>query len=219
LLKLEPAARAPLLDVALSYPALTAPLAQALASDRLAWTELSTAQRQQLRTHPAENVRQAIARFAAAEESARATLTARYRAALELSGDVDRGRAVFRAQCATCHKLEGVGHEIGPPLAAIKARGPEAILLAMLEPNREVNPQYVSYTLTTADGRVLTGMIASESSASIVLRRAEGLEDTVDRRDVESMTSQGRSLMPEGLEQQIDPQAMADLLAYLGQVN
>lgn len=219
LLNLEPAARAPLLDVALSYPALTTPLAQALASDRLAWTELSTAQRQQLRTHPAENVRQAVARFVTAEENARATLTARYRAALELSGDTDRGRAVFRAQCATCHKLEGVGHEIGPPLAAIKARGPEAILLAVLEPNREVNPQFVSYTLTTADGRVLTGMIASESCASIVLRRAEGLEDTVARRDVESMTSQGRSLMPEGLEQQIDPQAMADLLAYLGQVN
>ncbi len=219
LLKLEPTARAPLIDVILSYPALTARLAEALAREHLPWSELSTAQRQQLRTHPEEKVRQAVARFAAAEESARATLTARYRAALELSGNVDRGRAVFRAQCATCHKLEGVGHEIGPPLAAIKARGPEAILQAVLEPSREVNPQYVSYTLTTADGRVLTGMIASESSASIVLRRAEGLEDAVARRDVESMTSQGRSLMPEGLEQQIDPQAMADLLAYLGQVN
>ncbi len=194
-------------------------LAQALSEKRLAWSELSTALRQRLREHPDAAVRSAVAPFARAEEQERATLVSRYRESLDLPGDIDRGRTVFRTHCATCHRLEQMGHEIGPPLAAIKARGAEAILLAVLEPNREVNPQYVSYTLTTTDGRVLTGLIASESSASVVLRRAEGQEDSIARPDVESMASAGRSLMPEGFEQQIDRQAMADLLAYLNQVN
>jgi len=218
LLKLEPAGRAPLLDAVLAYPGLTSELAQALASKQLNWDELSTVHRQRLREHPDAAVRAAIAPLAKLEDEARASLTTRYRAALDLAGDPERGRAAFRTHCATCHKLEGVGHEIGPPLAAIKTRGPEALLLAVLEPNREVNPQYVSYTITTTDGRVLIGLIASESSANIVLRRAEGLEDTVARTDVEAMTSAGRSLMPEGFEQQIDPQLMADLLAYLQRV-
>jgi putative heme-binding domain-containing protein len=218
LLKLDTESRGPLLDAVLAYPALTAELAQALASKQLSWDELSTVHRQRLREHPDAAIRAAIAPLAKLEDEARASLTARYRTALDLAGDPERGRTAFRTHCATCHKLEGVGHEIGPPLAAIKTRGPEALLLAVLEPNREVNPQYVSYTITTTDGRVLTGLIASESSANIVLRRAEGLEDTVARTDVEAMTSAGRSLMPEGFEQQIDPQLMADLLAYLGKV-
>jgi putative membrane-bound dehydrogenase-like protein len=218
LLKLDSDGRAALFDATLAYPGLTAELARALVAKRLAWDELSTVHRQRLREHPDVTIRAAIAPLAKLEDEARASLTTRYRAALDLAGDVQRGRAAFRAHCATCHRLEGVGHEIGPPLAAIKTRGPEALLLAVLEPNREVNPQYVSYTITTNDGRVLTGLIASESSANIVLRRAEGLEDAVARTDVEAMTSGGRSLMPEGFEQQIDPQLMADLLAYLGQV-
>jgi putative heme-binding domain-containing protein len=100
----------------------------------------------------------------------------------------------------------------------MKARGPEAIVLNVFDPNREVNPQYLNYNVVTADGRTLSGMIAAESATSVTLRRAENASDTVLRIDIDVLKSTGMSLMPEGLEKQLDKQAMADLLAYLREV-
>jgi len=139
-----------------------------------------------------------------------------YRPALELAGDAARGRGHFARVCAQCHKAEGVGHEIGPNLAAFKSRGPEAILTNLLDPNREVNPLYVNYVAQLEDGRTVTGMIADESAGSITFRRAENATDTVPRGEIELLKSTGQSIMPEGLEKQLDRQAVADLLAYLG---
>lgn len=153
--------------------------------------------------------------FAASRSQARAEIVERYRPALKLAGDAAAGREVFRKNCAACHKLEGAGHEIGPNLATIKNRGAEAILTNVLDPNREVNPQYLNYLLVTDDGRSVTGMIKSESAASITLVRGDEQSDTVLRSEVEALQSTGLSLMPEGLEQQIDPPALANLIAYL----
>jgi putative membrane-bound dehydrogenase-like protein len=138
-----------------------------------------------------------------------------YHGSLSASGDIARGRQVFQKICAACHRLEGVGHEIGPNLASFKTRGAEAILVNVLDPNREVNPQYVNYLLVTDDGRSLTGLIASETANSVTLRRADDATDTVERGEIEELRSSGLSIMPEGMEKQIDPQSMADLLAYL----
>ena len=145
----------------------------------------------------------------------RREVLAAYDDCLSLSSDAERGRAVFRANCASCHRVEGVGHEIGPNLASMKSRGAEAILVNVLDPNREVNPLYVNYVCATEDGRTMTGMLAAETATSVTLRRAEGAEDTVLRSDIEELRSLGQSVMPEGLEKQVAPQAMADLITYL----
>ena len=141
-----------------------------------------------------------------------------YRPVLEMPGDSSRGRSVFQKVCASCHRLEGVGHEIAPNLASFRDRGPDAILVNVLDPNREVNPQFVNYTLVTKDGRTVTGMIASETANSVTLRRADDATDTIERSEIDELRASGMSLMPEGLEKQIDPPAMADLLAYLQSV-
>jgi putative heme-binding domain-containing protein len=78
-----------------------------------------------------------------------------------------------------------------------------------------VNPQFVNYLVLTADGRSVSGMIAAETANSVTLRRAENATDTIERADIEEMRSTGLSIMPEGLEKQIDVQSMADLLTYL----
>jgi putative heme-binding domain-containing protein len=61
-------------------------------------------------------------------------------------------------------------------------------------------------------------MLAAETAGSVTLRRAEGAEDTVLRSDIDELQSTGQSVMPEGLEKQLDRQSMADLIAYLMQV-
>ena len=85
----------------------------------------------------------------------------------------------------------------------------------MLDPNREVNPQYVNYVLATTDGLSITGMVAAESATSVTLKRAENATDTVLRVNIDQLQSTGMSLMPEGMEKQLDQQAVADLIAYL----
>jgi len=132
-----------------------------------------------------------------------------------MQGDVKRGQAAFQKICAACHRVDGVGYEIGANLAAMKNRGAEAILMNVLDPSREVNPQYVNYTVVTQDGRTLTGMIAAETATSVTLKRGEGATDTVLRVNIDQMQSTGMSIMPEGLEKQVDPQTMADVIAYL----
>jgi putative heme-binding domain-containing protein len=88
-------------------------------------------------------------------------------------------------------------------------------MLNILDPNREVKPQFQAYVIVTADGRITTGMIQAENANGLTVRRADGTSVEVQRNQIEELRSTGVSFMPEGLEKQLDPQAMADLLAYL----
>src|SRR5262249_59186671 len=124
-------------------------------------------------------------------------------------------KIVFKERCSSCHRLEGVGQQIGADLSAIRDRGAEAVLLNILDPNREVLPQYQSYVVATTDGRVLTGMITDEAANNLTIRKPDASAETILRLQIEELRSTGLSFMPEGLEKEIDVPAMADLLAYL----
>lgn len=203
-------------DALFARPERQKSLLQAVAQKRVRVTDLDPARMQLLAASPDEAIRKEAKRlFADANAGRRADVVKAYRDVLKLSGRAENGRQKFRKVCAACHKLEGVGHEIGYNLATLQNRGAETILLNLLDPNREVNPQYVNYLVVTADGRQLTGMIASETATSITLKRAENATDTVLRQDIDELQSTGLSIMPEGLEKQLSKQDMADLIAYL----
>ncbi len=138
-----------------------------------------------------------------------------YKPALALTGDAAQGKAHFQKVCSVCHQLESVGTEIGPNLATLQNRGAEAILLNVLDPNREVNPQYVNYVLVTTEGKSITGLVSAETATSVTLKRQENATDTILRVNIDELRSTGQSIMPEGVEKQLDQQAMADLIAYL----
>lgn len=157
----------------------------------------------------------AIRLLSPGRESDRSGVIRYYRAALERAGDVGRGREVFRAACATCHRAEGVGNVVGPNPATFRNRGNEWMLVNILDPNREVNPEFANYTVTTRDGREVAGLITGESAGALTLTRADGGRETVLRRDLAGLNASRLSLMPEGLEQSVNQAAMADLLAYL----
>jgi putative heme-binding domain-containing protein len=100
-------------------------------------------------------------------------------------------------------------------LAALPNKSGEDLLVAVLDPNREVDPRYVSYQVLTADERVLTGVVVTETPTSITLRQADGKEEAILRSNISTLRSTGLSLMPVGLEKEISPQDVADLFAYL----
>lgn len=212
----SPTVRAAAAEVLFSRPAYLRELAAAIGHDQFAAGELEPARIKLLldnsRLQLDATVRQ---KLQSAQAGRRPDVLAAYQQALNTAGDPARGKAVFQKTCATCHRLQEFGHEIGPNLATVQNRGAEAILVNVLDPSREVNPQYVNYVLATTDGRSLTGMIAAETANSVTLQRAEKQTDTVLRIDIDELRSTGLSIMPEGLEKEVSVQAMADLLAYL----
>src|SRR5439155_18716552 len=123
-----------------------------------------------------------------------------YQAALKLPGQAERGRAVFQKNCATCHRIAGVGIQVGPDISDTRVKTPEALLTDILNPNQAIDNNYVNYTITTKNGRSLTGIIVAETASSVTLRRAENQSDVVLRQDIDEVVSSGVSLMPEGLE-------------------
>ena len=132
-----------------------------------------------------------------------------------MKGDTARGKKVFETACASCHLAGELGKEVGPNLATIRQWSPEQMLINILDPNREVAPNFVGYIIETKDGRTLDGIVTAESAASLTLKRAEGLTETMLRRDIVQLTGSGLSLMPEGLETAITVEQMADLIAFL----
>jgi putative membrane-bound dehydrogenase-like protein len=213
---LSPRLRAEATEVLFSRPEWLVALVDRAEQGSLSLADLEPARLQVLENHPNASLRRRAQPFLAKVKlGRRPDVVDAYRGALTATGDLVRGRAVFARVCATCHRLDGVGHEIGPSLASFRNRGAEAILVNVLDPNREVNPQFINYVVVTADGRSLTGLIASETANSVTLKRAEDATDTVERADIEELHATGLSIMPEGLEKQVDAEQMADLLAYL----
>jgi putative membrane-bound dehydrogenase-like protein len=145
----------------------------------------------------------------------RKDVLARYQTALEKEGNPTRGREIFKKNCATCHRVAGIGIDVGPDISDSRTKTLSALMTDILNPNQAIDNNYVNYVVTTKAGKVLTGMIAAETATSLTLRRAEGQTDTVLRQDVDEVVSSGISLMPEGLEKQITVAEMADLLSFL----
>jgi putative membrane-bound dehydrogenase-like protein len=212
-----PAMRAAVLDALLARPDRVLALLEAIDARKLTSADISTSQLQQIKSHPNAAVKaRAAEMLKAAADPDRVRVVASYAPALALKGNAAAGKLIFAKNCAACHKLDGVGHDVGPNLlAAIGNKSGEDLLVAVFDPNREVDPRYVSYVVGTADGQTLMGVIAAETPTSITLRRAEGAEDVILRANLETLRSTSLSLMPVGLEKELKHQDVADLFAYL----
>jgi putative membrane-bound dehydrogenase-like protein len=191
-------------------------LLETIEAGRFRPTDLEPARIEFLRKHQSDRIRERAGKLLAEVKlRRRQDVIDAYQGALKLTGDPARGKKHFEKTCAKCHRVEGIGYELAPNLAAMKTRGADSILVNVLDPNREVNPQYVNYLALTEDGRTLTGLVAAETATSITLRRGDNQSDTLLRVDISAMQSTGLSIMPEGLEKELDQQALADLIAFL----
>ncbi len=211
----SPALRCSIVDILLSRRAWTLRLLAAIEAARVAPGGIGLAQRNALLAHrDPETRRRAQTAFCHLEQS-RQKVVDDYLPALNLKGDPAAGKAVFTRVCATCHRLGDVGVEVGPIIGALKEKNPETLLISILDPNRAFESRYASFTVATKDGRLITGLVASETASSVTLRRQEGKEDVILRSDIEEMTTSGQSFMAEGVEKELTRRDMADLLAFL----
>lgn len=211
-----PKLRSQVIDLLVARPEGHKALFEAIQSKHILAAEIGIVQRQRLLLSKDDAVRTGAEQvFAGAIDSDRDRLVRAYQQVLGTRGDAGRGRDVFAKVCASCHRLGGVGHEVGPDLASVGDKSPGSMLIAILDPNRSVEARYVNYQAVTKAGLVFTGVLASETGTSVTLVGPEAKQQVILRKDLEELSSSGKSAMPEGLEKDLKPQDLADLMAYI----
>jgi putative membrane-bound dehydrogenase-like protein len=212
----SPALRGQVLDVLLARPGWVRHLLDAMAKGEVPPGQLDATRRQRLLTHKDRAVRgKAEKLFAVTGPSDRKRLLDDYASVATLPGDRTRGKDVFARRCANCHRHENVGHVVGPDLGQMTNKTPQAVLVAILDPNQAIDERYVQYTAVTTDGRVHTGVLAAETATGVTLREQDGKETVLLRSQIEELQNTGRSMMPEGMEKDLSRQELADVIAYL----
>jgi putative membrane-bound dehydrogenase-like protein len=217
----SPSLRRELLDTLLARADRAAQLLDAIERKEVLASQLEPAKVALLRKYPDAKIRARADKVLKDQVAPdRQKLIERYESAkLEHKPDPARGKLLFKKTCAVCHRLENEGVEVGPDLlSALANKTAESLLIDILDPSREVDPRYIEYVLTLKEGRVVTGLIAAETATSLTLRRAEKAEDTLLRSQIDDIRATAKSLMPEGLEMQLNPQELFDVIAYLLEV-
>jgi putative heme-binding domain-containing protein len=158
------------------------------------------------------------ARALLAKDGQRQKVIEQYQPALRLQGDLVKGKLVYQKSCAVCHQVKGgMGVPFGPDLGTIQSWPATGTMANILDPNQSIADSYDLWTVMLKNGESLQGVISAETPSSITLRNANGLVSTIARQDIASQKAMNMSAMPTGLEKQINPQEMADLLAFLRQ--
>jgi putative heme-binding domain-containing protein len=131
------------------------------------------------------------------------------------TGDAPRGRTVFGATCAKCHKLFGEGGVLGPDLTGYERDNLLFWIENIVDPSAVIREEYTTTVVETTDGRVLTGILAEQDRGSLLLRDPEGKEIRLARDNIASMHASAQSLMPEDQLHPLSDQQVRDLFAFL----
>nr|MDQ3625320.1 c-type cytochrome [Verrucomicrobiota bacterium] len=197
-------------------PSRARTLLDAVQRAAVAVEDIPSAQAAQLRQHRNQEIAALAAKlFPLPAFESRGEVVRRFSPALQLAPDAAKGRVVFQQRCASCHRMRGEGYAFGPDLESVVSGGKEKLLTQVLDPNREVAPQFAAYMAELKDGTMLAGVLANESAATIVVREPLGRETTLPRSRITRLQTTGASPMPDGLEAGLTPQDLADLLGFL----
>jgi putative heme-binding domain-containing protein len=138
-----------------------------------------------------------------------------------LAGDAKAGEKLFfdpkgKALCSRCHAVGGEGGRVGPALDRIASRrAPEYVMESILEPSKDIDPQYEAVQVVTTRGQTLVGLRVNESNFSIQIREESGAFHSFLKRDLDEVAVLKKSLMPENIAEQLTVKELHDLFAYL----
>lgn len=160
-------------------------------------------------------VREQARRLLRVSDAARTSVLRAYYPTLEMEGHAERGRGVFLAACSGCHVFGEEGSSFGPDLGTVSHWSPHAMLEAILAPSRAVADGYEMWRIERSGGVVHSGVMRSETATAVTLAMEGGVEITIPRTEIDAMAQLEGSSMPEGLEESISMEEMADLIAFL----
>jgi putative heme-binding domain-containing protein len=216
---LPPAVREAAFRTAVSNKAWTPVLVERLEKGAIRLTDLALVERNRLAELSDKKLRERAKKLIAAggglPSADRQKVIDEVLPVVLAGGDAAVGKAVFKQHCGTCHMHSGEGGKVGPELTGMSVHPPQELLIHILDPNRSVEGNYRAYTVATDDGRVVNGLLAGESKTAVELVDAEGKRHVIQRDEIDEFVPSTNSLMPVGFEKQIQPQGLANLLAFL----
>jgi putative heme-binding domain-containing protein len=219
--KLRPRERSRALRLMLGRSEWAPALVDALEHDKARISELALDQKQALQTHPDKNIaaraKVLLEKGGGLPDADRQKVLDRLIPLLKEGGDSIRGKVVFQEQCSKCHRYGTTGGQVGPDLTGTAAVPRTELLTHIIDPSRSVEGNFVQYTVATKDGRVINGLLSSETKTSVELIDAEAKRQVVLREDIDEMAVSKKSLMPEGFEKQVSTDDIKNLLAFLTQ--
>jgi putative membrane-bound dehydrogenase-like protein len=214
-----PALRDEALRVMLSRPQTTTSLLDGIEAGQISLADLKLDQKQALSNHPDKQLQSRATKLLAASGGLpnpdREKVLHEKLPLVKLTGNVELGKAVFKKQCAKCHKHSGEGENIGPDLTGMAVHPKTELLTHILDPSRSVEGNFRIYTILTDAGLVFTGMLASETRTSLELIDAEAKRHAIQRSEIDELVASRKSLMPEGFEKQASDDDIANLLEFL----
>jgi putative membrane-bound dehydrogenase-like protein len=218
---LTPDVRLSALRALLSRAEWTKALLASAEAGKFQFRDLSLTQQQALASHPDAEIAKRAAKLLASGGGApnpdRQKVIEEITPYIAQKGNPAAGKALFIKNCAKCHTHSGEGTKIGPDLTGMAVHPKHELLIHILDPSRSVEGNFRVYTVQTDDGRVINGLLASESKTAIELVDGEGKRQTVLRENIDELVASTKSLMPEGFEKQQTPQEINDLLEFLTQ--
>ena len=202
-------------EAVLQDPARFPQILKALQQEEVqAWT-LNFSQKRRLLMNRDPKIRESARAILDEKPGERDAVVKRYQAALSADGDSARGKRVFQEICAKCHKLDGIGAEVGPDLGTVRNRPASVLLGDILNPSKSIARKYEAYVVEKVSGGMSEGVIGSQTPTSLTLRQEEGKEIVIPRSDIKRMYASNLSAMPNDLERQISVQQMADLMIFI----
>jgi putative heme-binding domain-containing protein len=130
------------------------------------------------------------------------------------------GKQIFEvASCVACHRLNGVGEQVGPDLAQLDPKMTKAeILRSLVEPSAKIDEKFASHVFSMKSGKVVNGMILEASPTQLKIVEnpmAKTPPVLLDRTDIEEDTKSPTSIMPKGLLDKLTREEILDLIAYI----
>jgi putative membrane-bound dehydrogenase-like protein len=196
-------------------------LTKAMEEGRFDARELTAAQVRQLLALGNEHIKTMLeAKWGVVQETPQARLAAIEKWKHELTpetlakADRENGAALFKKSCATCHKLFGEGKTIAPDLTGANRSNLDYLLMNIIDPSSVVPKQFTTSVIALKDGRVITGVIVSETDQTLVIQ-TDKEQLTLARSDVEESKNSGKSLMPDGMLDPLTPEQVRDLFGFM----
>jgi putative membrane-bound dehydrogenase-like protein len=187
-----------------------------LKNEAVAAGDFDASRRNRLLKYDSARVRElASNRFSQPASPNRTKVIEEFKPALQLTGDPAHGKEIYGRTCIVCHRRDGQGNDIGPDLRSVVEHPPEKLLTNILDPSLDVQPGYHAYNCALTNGEELYGLISAETATSVIFKFADGTMRTISRKEINTLRSSNLSLMPDGLENGLSKQDLADLIAFL----
>ncbi len=129
-------------------------------------------------------------------------------------GSPEAGQLVFEKTCAQCHTIYGKGGNVGPDLTGVGRENLDAILTNVFDPSLVIGAPYLVYVVKTKDGDSVSGIMVEKTDARVILKD-QTHQTVIPTADIEKISVQNISMMPEGLEKGMTDQEFSDLVAFL----